>query len=75
MEYCHKCGRKYPTVWDTTDKIWEIVTGIKDGSGFMCMNCFEEKAQKKGIKLYWECTIGKFPGEIREILSQPHEKE
>ncbi len=68
MEYCHKCGREYLTVWQTTDKIWELITGIKDGSGLMCMDCFDREVQKKGITLYWECTIGKFPTKLYELL-------
>ncbi len=70
MEHCFKCGRGYLTVWQTTDKIWELITGIKDGSGLMCMDCFDQEAQKKGITLYWECAIGKFPAQLRELLQQ-----
>ncbi len=70
MEHCHKCGRGYSTVWQTTDKVWEFVTNINNASGLLCMDCFDKEAERIGIALYWECAIGKFPTKLHELLQQ-----
>lgn len=60
-EHCHKCNERYPQVWDTSDELWKRVTGIDDGSGQMCMTCFDRLAAEKGIVLCWECAEDEFP--------------
>ena len=55
-EKCQFCGNLYKTVWEcTSNKIWDEVTGKKDGSGLFCPKCFEEMARKKNIILNWKC--------------------
>lgn len=41
--------------------LWELVSGHKDGSGLLCLQCFDKITRAKGIELYWSCTIGNFP--------------
>jgi hypothetical protein len=37
--------------------MWKLITGITDGSGFLCMDCFDELAREQGIFLNWTCDL------------------
>lgn len=56
-EHCQICGKEYGEecgyIWTVSDKLWEIVTGIKNQSGLRCINCFSQEAKKKGIYIKW----------------------
>jgi hypothetical protein len=54
---CEDCGREYPEVWLVSDQMWKLITGITDGSGFLCMDCFDELAREQGIFLNWTCDL------------------
>jgi len=43
-------------IYEISDKLWEEITGIKNGSGLRCIPCLEREAEKKGIWISW---IGK----------------
>jgi hypothetical protein len=34
-----------------------MVTGIENGSGLLCVDCFDELAREKEITVYWEGGI------------------
>ena len=59
-ERCESCEHLYSSVWRAPDEIWNKVTGITDGSGLYCVDCFSEIAEQKNIILYWECQMGEF---------------
>ena len=59
-EKCQKCGSRYLTVYYVSDDLWQRVTGIKDGSGLYCPNCFDKMAREKHIELYWTAKQGDF---------------
>jgi len=51
-EFCKDCGHCFRIVWSVKDDMWEKVTGAADGGGgSLCLDCFVEKAEKKGIKV------------------------
>lgn len=52
-EHCQICKKEYKYVWSVPDKLWEKVTGIKNGSGLRCIECFDIEARKKGIYVYF----------------------
>ena len=66
-EKCQRCGKRYLTVWQVSDDLWEWVTGITNGSGLYCMNCFDEMARQKKINLYCACHSMPFPKGIIKI--------
>jgi len=47
--YCRNCGRRVHDYF-VPDEIWKEVTGIKDGSGIYCYDCFCKMADKKGLR-------------------------
>lgn len=47
---CKICKLIYKYDYSVTNKDWEIVTGIKDGSGLICLDCFDEMAHMKKYK-------------------------
>ena len=57
VEYCHDCGRTQPVVWHATDDLWAQVSGHPDGSGVLCPDCFDRRAQAMGMLLLWEPRI------------------
>lgn len=48
-ESCSDCGHCFRLVWSVRDDIWEEVMG--SGDGILCLDCFVERATKKGIAL------------------------
>lgn len=64
MEKCKRCKKRVYFVWRASDDLWSIVSEKRDGSGILCPKCFELLARKKGIPLYWECSVAKFPKEV-----------
>ena len=56
-EKCQHCGKRYLISYDVSNKLWERVTGIKDGSGIFCPKCFDAMALEFGITLRWEAKI------------------
>jgi len=60
-EKCQECGGYVQHIWHAPDEIWEKVTGNKDGSGNLCLRCFDAKAEELGILLYWECHEDEYP--------------
>ena len=61
MESCDFCGKDYDTVYTVSDKLWEQITGINNGSGLFCPICFDKMARQKGIELYWKAKEGEYP--------------
>ena len=52
IEFCHRCGIRQPLIWWCEDnKLWEEVTGSKNG--IYCPKCFDCLATKKGIAIRW----------------------
>lgn len=56
-ETCENCNRTYKTIYRAPDKLWESVTGNKDGSGLLCIVCFDKLASLNGYKLLWKPEI------------------
>jgi len=52
-EHCQICGKKYETVYEVSDNLWEKITGIKNGSGLRCIPCLTREARKMGIYIHW----------------------
>lgn len=49
-ESCKDCGHCFRINWSVKDEIWEKVMGVSDGGGgSLCIDCFIERAEKKGI--------------------------
>jgi len=67
-EVCHECNGVYSNIYHVPDNIWEFVTGFKHGEGTLCMPCFMKKADKKRIRLWWQCEEG------RMIMEYPEKK-
>ena len=55
MEKCEMCGKRYEEVYDVPDWMWKKVTGKKNGSGLLCMSCFDIKARANHLLPYWTC--------------------
>lgn len=47
---CRVCKRKYGYDFIVTDDDWEFVTGITNGGGAICIDCFDEMAYMKRYK-------------------------
>ena len=47
---CSICKHSYFYDYSVTDEDWETVTGIKNGSGLICLDCFDAKAYTKKYK-------------------------
>ena len=60
IEYCHDCGVKQPLVWKADEELWASVTGKTDGSGILCPKCFDIRAEKIGILVYWVASVQPF---------------
>jgi hypothetical protein len=48
-ESCRDCGHCFRLVWSVKDGIWNEVMG--NGDGILCLDCFIERADMKGIYL------------------------
>lgn len=62
IEFCHDCGVRQPLVWWADNSLWSEVTGAKpvDGDnmpGILCPNCFDRRADKMGLLLFWRPEI------------------
>ena len=44
---CKICKHIYKYDYSVTNEDWETVTGIKNGSGLICLDCFDEMAYMK----------------------------
>lgn len=60
-EKCQHCGDIYGMVYHVPDELWEDVTGISNGSGLLCLPCFDKAARGKDIFVYWEGAVGGYP--------------
>jgi len=49
-ESCIDCGHCFRLNWSARDAVWFAVVGTKEG-GSLCLDCFVERAEKKGFKL------------------------
>jgi hypothetical protein len=47
---CKICKYHYNYDYSVTNKDWETVTDIKDGSGTICIDCFDRMAYVKKYK-------------------------
>lgn len=47
-EICKKCGRRNNVGFRVSDDVWDSVAG--DQETVWCLQCFDEEAQRKGIK-------------------------
>ena len=68
QENCLWCGKPYLLVWQTSDGLWEKVTGKSDGSGLSCVDCFTAMAEERGIILYWTCSEDEYPSRGRSMM-------
>lgn len=51
-ESCIDCGRGFRVLWSVKDELWQKVRGVpNDGGGSLCVGCFVERAEKKGIHI------------------------
>ena len=50
IEFCKDCGARQPIVWHATDDLWDRISGDKN---VLCPNCFDKRADQKGILLMW----------------------
>lgn len=48
-ESCQDCGHCFRLVWSVKDEIWNEVMG--SGDGILCLDCFIERAESKGIPI------------------------
>ena len=48
-ESCERCGHCYRLAWWAKDGVWRAVYGSDKGT--LCIDCFAEMAEKKGITL------------------------
>ena len=48
-ESCERCGHCYRLLWWAKDDVWLAVYGSEKGT--LCIDCFAELAEKKGIHL------------------------
>lgn len=58
-EHCDNCGGEYLTVYRLPDTIWAKITGR--ANGLLCPECADSLARDKGVELYWEAAVNKFP--------------
>ena len=58
-ERCQRCGKWYAEVYSAPDWMWGKVTGLKNGSGLFCMQCFDEMARSKKVIPFWK--VGLYP--------------
>ena len=56
VEACELCGIAQPLIWTADDELWKEVTGIQDGSGIYCPQCFDKLAQEISVLLQWKPT-------------------
>ena len=65
-EACQECGSPYP-LWHADDALYTRVTGNarhdngEAASGLFCLNCFDRKAEARGISLQWN------PSDVQEL--------
>lgn len=55
-ERCQDCGLMVGVWWSAADTLWAAVAGRSDGSGVMCVGCFDVRASKRGLSIRWEAT-------------------
>jgi hypothetical protein len=59
-EACQECGRPY-LLWWAENEVYDDVTGLVAKAGYspglFCLNCFDRKAERKGICLRWKPEI------------------
>ena len=49
-ETCENCEKAFRISWLVEDKYWYKVMDVSDdGGGSLCLDCFLEKANKKGV--------------------------
>jgi hypothetical protein len=60
-EKCQSCNKFYEIIYRIPNNLWKKISGKKDGSGLLCIECLDKIARKKGMYLYWVGTIKKFP--------------
>lgn len=60
-EKCENCGEVYFSVYRVPDNLWKQITGHEDGSGMICVSCFDSLAESQGVFLYWEAAIAEYP--------------
>ena len=63
-EQCQKCGRTYIDSWTVPDYIRKEVIGAEDENMLLCMDCFSQMAEEKGMTITW-FGVRKFPDGIR----------
>ena len=54
-ESCNRCGHCFKVCWNTKNDLWLTVYGSEGGC--LCIDCFIELANKKGITIH-ETDIG-----------------
>lgn len=47
---CQVCNRKYSYDYVVEDEDWQVITGIKNGSGKLCLDCFDNLAYIRKYK-------------------------
>lgn len=49
IEFCERCGRKQPLVWEADDALWKEVNGTRNGC--LCPECFDVLAERVGYQV------------------------
>lgn len=57
IEFCRECGRQQPVVWHVSDDLWAAVTGRTDGSGVLCVECFDRAAWRTVGLIRWTARV------------------
>jgi len=47
-ESCERCGHCFRVCWSASDESWNAIHG--DDGGCLCIDCFVELAERKGVK-------------------------
>jgi hypothetical protein len=66
-ERCHDCGGFYATVYRVPDDVWAKIAPDKAAlgeheehryGGLLCLPCADRRAREKGIRLYFDASVG-----------------
>ena len=60
-EQCMNCGSMVEQTWHVSDELWNNLSGYPQGNGVLCPRCFDRKALKRGVYLYWACQPDSYP--------------
>ncbi len=61
-ERCDRCGKRYSTVYQVSDQVWQNLH-MRAPDGLLCPTCCDSVVKDLGSVLYWEAEPGQFPTE------------